>query len=281
MLDVVSKFFLWDDRKHVIQKDWVGIIHIVPNTPDYLENIKIENLLNNDYFKQSLKYCKGIIVLSKYLQYYLEKQISNVKIGFIKHPSVINTEDKFDIDVFSQNILNKKSKVIQLGSQLRFLTSIYKLKTMYPKIWLPGRTDNQLLMFWLQKECEHYHISLTLEEKKSVSIFYTENYEDYDNMILNNIIVIHLINASANNAVIELLSLHIPFFVNKLAAVVEYIGEDYPLYFTKLEEVEDIINDTDLLLKKMKEGTNYLKNRKKQDISLSHFNSEMLKFINE
>jgi hypothetical protein len=211
----------------------------------------------------------------------LEKQISNVKIGFIKHPSVINTKDKFDIDVFSQNILNKKSKVIQLGSQLRFLTSIYKLKTMYPKIWLPGRTDNQLLMFWLRKECEHYHISLTLEEKKSVTIFYTENYEDYDNMILNNIIVIHLINASANNAIIELLSLHIPFFVNKLAAVVEYIGEDYPLYFTKLEEVEEIINDTDLLLKKMKEGTDYLKNRKKPDISLSHFNSEMLKFINE
>jgi hypothetical protein len=281
LLDVVSKFFLWDDRKHVIQKDWVGIIHIVPNTPDYLKNIKIENLLNNYYFKQSLKYCKGIIVLSKYLQYYLEKQISNVKIGFIKHPSVINTKDKFDIDVFSQNILNKKSKVIQLGSQLRFLTSIYKLKTMYPKIWLPGRTDNQLLMFWLRKECEHYHISLTLEEKKSVTIFYTENYEDYDNMILNNIIVIHLINASANNAIIELLSLHIPFFVNKLAAVVEYIGEDYPLYFTKLEEVEEIINDTDLLLKKMKEGTDYLKNRKKPDISLSHFNSEMLKFINE
>ena len=31
----------------------------------------------------------------------------------------------------------------------------------------------------------------------------------------------------------------------------------------------------------MKEGNEYLKNRKKQDISLSHFNSEMLKFINE
>ena len=90
-----------------------------------------------------------------------------------------------------------------------------------------------------------------------------------------------MINASANNAIIELLTLHIPFFVNKLEAVVEYIGEDYPMYFTTLTEVENIINNKKLLIQKMKEGNEYLKNRKKQDISLSHFNSEMLKFINE
>ena len=281
LLDVVSKFFIWENRKHVIQKDWVGIIHIVPNTPDYLKNIKIENLMNNDYFKQSLKYCKGIIVLSKYLYNYLKKHISNVKIKYIKHPTVINTVKKFDINIFTQNVLNNTSKVIQLGSQLRFLTSIYKLKTNYSKLWLPGRTDNNLLMYWLRKECDYYNISLTLEEKESVTIFYTKNYEEYDNMILNNIIIIHLINASANNAIIELLTLHIPFFVNKLEAVVEYIGEDYPMYFTTLTEVENIINNKKLLIQKMKEGTDYLKNRKKQDISISHFNSEMLKFINE
>ena len=177
--------------------------------------------------------------------------------------------------------MNNTSKLIQLGSQLRFLTSIYKLKTNYSKLWLPGRTDNNLLMHWLRNECDYYNISLTLKETESVTIFYTKNYEEYDNMILNNIIIIHLINASANNAIIELLTLHIPFFVNKLEAVVEYIGEDYPMYFTTLTEVENIINNKKLLIQKMKEGNEYLKNRKKQDISLSHFNSEMLKFINE
>ena len=75
--------------------------------------------------------------------------------------------------------------------------------------------------------------------------------------------------------------LNIPFFVNKLDAVIEYIGPDYPMYFSSLKEIEIIINNKELLLSKYKQTTIYLKNLNKSDISMSHFKSEMLKFINE
>jgi hypothetical protein len=75
--------------------------------------------------------------------------------------------------------------------------------------------------------------------------------------------------------------LNIPFFVNKLDAVIEYIGIDYPMYFSSLKEIETIINNKELLISKYQETTNYLKNINKLDISMSYFNSEMLKFINE
>ena len=72
---------------------------------------------------------------------------------------------------------------------------------------------------------------------------------EYDGLLNNNIIIIHLINASANNAILELISMNIPFFVNRLPAVEEYIGKDYPLYFNSIKEIEDIIYNKDLLIR--------------------------------
>lgn len=281
LLDIVEKYFLWEKKEKVIDKEWVGIIHIVPNTPNYLKNIQIENLLLNKYFIESLKYCKGIIVLSNYLLNYLKYKIPNVKLKHIKHPTNMNECNKFDIEVFIKKIYTNKIKIVQLGSQLRYLSTIYKIKSKYKKIWLSGRKDTEPLFHWLNKECSVFDITITDEEINNVNLYYTHNFNEYDNIILNNIIIIHLINASANNAILELMYLNIPFFVNKLDAVIEYIGSDYPLYFNSLNEIEEIINNKELLIKKMKEGTEYLKKINKHDISMNYFNSEMLKFINE
>ena len=39
-----------------------------------------------------------------------------------------------------------------------------------------------------------------------------------------------------------------PVIVNRLSAVVEYLGEDYPLYFEDLAEVAQMAEDEDLVL---------------------------------
>ena len=276
-LDIVEKYFLWEKNRNVINKDWVGIIHIVPNTPSYHQNIRIENLLNNETFLKSLSTCRGLIVLSKYLLNYLSDKINNVNLKFIKHPIVNIEYAKFNMD----NIKNNDNlKIIQLGSQLRYLSTIFKLKTSYKKIWLPGRKDNNLLMKWLYKESLTYNIHLDDEEIRNVEIFYTNNFKEYDYIVSNNIIIIHLINSSANNAVLELMNLNIPFFVNKLPAVVEYLGNEYPLYFDSIQNLEKIINNKELLIHNLSTATLYLKNINKQDISIEYFNSELLKFIN-
>jgi len=281
LLDVIEKYFIWDKNDKIIKEDWVGIIHIVPNTPNYMKNIQIENLLTNKYFVESLKYCKGIIVLSNYLLNYLKYKIPNVKLKNIKHPVTINDCKKFTIEAFTKNMDTNKIKIVQLGSQLRYLSSIYKIKSNFNKLWLPGRKNTELLFHCLNRECSLFNITITEKERNNVTMYYTDNYKEYDNIILNNIIIIHLINASANNAILELMYLNIPFFVNKLDAVIEYIGNDYPLYFNSLKDIENIINNKELLIKKMKEANEYLKKIDKHDISMNYFNSEMLKFINE
>lgn len=280
LLDNVEKIFLWEQKKIILKEKWIGIIHIVPNAPDYLKNIQLELLLKNVYFNHSLKSCVGLIVLSEYLKKYLLLHLKDINIKVIKHPCIINSNITFDIHSLKQKIVNNSIKIIQLGSQLRFFSTIFKLKSNYSKLWLPGRKDTNLLYTWLNSECITYNIELSNEEKNTVNIYYTNNYLEYDSLLTNNIIVIHLINASANNAILELMSMNIPFFVNRLPAVEEYIGKDYPLYFSDIHEIENIIHNQDLLIELYESANKYLRSLSKKDITIEHFSSEILKFIN-
>ena len=72
---------------------------------------------------------------------------------------------------------------------------------------------------------------------------------------------------STNNTILEAIIRNTPIIVNKLEAVGEYLGKDYPLYYEKLSKVDELINNNDKLLS----AHIYLKNMNKQDISYEHF----------
>ena len=59
----------------------------------------------------------------------------------------------------------------------------------------------------------------------SVDIVYTHSYKEYDDLITKNIVIINLINASANNSILELIASETPFFINRILPVEEYVGK--------------------------------------------------------
>ena len=222
--------------------------------------------------------CKGLILLSKYLKDYLSERLpDSIPLKFIKHPVCLNTE-KFN---FARFKCKKKFKIISIGQQLRYLTTIYRLKTHHDKLWLPGIvrriTDWHTLVL---KESKFLGFEDIINENLNTVAIQRLNIKQYDKTIIENIVVIHLINASANNGILEMISTHTPFFVNYIPPVVDYLGEDYPLYFNEIEEIEEIINNHNLLLARFNKAHIYLEKLDKYDITTDYFNSEMLKFIN-
>ena len=73
--------------------------------------------------------------------------------------------------------------------------------------------------------------------------------------------------------------MNIPAFVSRLPATEEYLGKDYPLFFNNNTEIENIINNEELLILKLKEGNKYLFNLNKTKFSYDYFNRELYKFI--
>ena len=125
-------------------------------------------------------------------------------------------------------------------------------------------------------ECRNLNIQINFN---SVKITRLENHNDFDNILQNNIVIIPLFGASANNSILEIIEMNIPAFVSRLPATEEYLGKDYPLFFNNNTEIENIINNEELLILKLKEGNKYLFNLNKTKFSYDYFNRELYKFI--
>jgi hypothetical protein len=90
----------------------------------------------------------------------------------------------------------------------------------------------------------------------------------YDRLLSENIVFIDLHDTSAYNAVVECIVRNTPILINPLEAVKEYLGEDYPFYFSSLEEAEKKADDLQLV----EETHNYLKNYPfKQKLTIDYF----------
>jgi hypothetical protein len=131
----------------ILKEPWIGILHYpeFPKEMNYNSLEELKQIVKSSHFKQSIKYCVGIISLSDHLKTYVEKifselkydipNIPNIPIKTILHPTDFNCV-KFDINKFKSN---KTKSIIQLGFWLRDMKTIYQIKTTkYQKIWLPG-----------------------------------------------------------------------------------------------------------------------------------------------
>jgi hypothetical protein len=78
--------------------------------------------------------------------------------------------------------------------------------------------------------------SLTDAEFNSVTEMPFVANAEYDRLLSSNIVFCDLIDSSANNVVIECIARNTPLLINRLPAVEEYLGGEYPLYFSDLSE---------------------------------------------
>jgi hypothetical protein len=96
-------------------------------------------------------------------------------------------------------------------------------------------------------------------------ITYLEN-EAYDELFSNNIVFIHLIDASAVNTILECIVRNTPIFVNRLPATEEALGVNYPLFYSDISAVGSMLT-SDTLLK----GYTYLKKMNKDKFKIDYF----------
>ena len=100
--------------------------------------------------------------------------------------------------------------------------------------------------------------------------------EEYDDILSKNIVFVDLFDASANNTVLECIIRNTPIIINRLPAVVEYLGAEYPLYFNNLEQVNNLLNQDNLI-----RATEYLKNLDKRELNIEYFTKKIFSLVNK
>jgi hypothetical protein len=221
-------------------------------------------------WQESFPYCKGLFTLSNYHKMALEQYI-NVPVCALKHPT------PFDVIKWSPKAFNsnKKKRIIQIGWWLRKLHAIYELpKSDYTKTFLRVSKDPYMLELIEKEKAIHIEKGLFDPEMyESAELIDYVPDEQYDKMLMENIVFLDLYDSSANNAIIECIARETPILVNPILPVIEYLGEEYPLYYSNYREAIEKATDYKLVL----EAHNYLKSFSiKSELTGDYFRNSLI-----
>lgn len=265
----IERTFCWDPTGiKPYDYPWIGFIHVPPNMPDWFFcEQSNETIFSTEAWRLSEPFCKGLFTMSNYHRQYLQKRL-NIPVYDLVFPSEI-PELTWSWDKF---VANPNKKIIQIGWWLRMLHAIYRLpKTDYQKVFLNVEHDSIPLLMKKEKQ-------LLIEE----GVFRDDMYQtvttlnflpdaEYDQLLCENLVLIYLYDASANNTVTECLARNTPLLINPIEPVKEYLGENYPFYYHSFEEAAEKAMNLELVhqthqylvnhpLKQKMSGEYFLKN---------------------
>lgn len=220
--------------------NWIAFFHHPINiAPWYPKNFLMKPvvMISSDEFKESQRRCKGIYTFSKSMATWYKENLPKIKVEQLWHPTK-STDKLFDLDNF---LRNPRPKVFSIGFFLRRMASIYFLKCdKYERVILinPQVYDN------LYKEMTYFKYDLDFTAVKFKSYV---SVKEYDDILSKNIVFLDLYDSCANNIIIECITRNTPVLVNKQEAIVEYLGEKYPLYYSSIEEASSKLMDKNII----------------------------------
>lgn len=212
---------------------WVGIIH-------HPFMIAKTVYLHKPEFRASLRACVGLIVHDETLKTCLKRYTHAIKIHVLKHPGRVDWE--FSLRAWFEN---EAPLVVTVGRWLR-------------------HQEAMALYTWHQETYTDVHFLRTKRPLTPVTL-HGASRAKYTGTLRANIMGMCFVDASASNALIECILSCTPVIVNRLPQIVEYLGPDYPLYFSFDETTTTVTVTT----KQVWQAYLYLKARRETvDLSL-------------
>lgn len=241
----IDRTFASDAKRMIVyRRPWIGFIHVPPHVPDWIRCTQTNDLIfTSESWQESKPYCLGLFTLSEYHRQALEPRVG-VPVESLMHPTefpdVVWSWDRF--------LRNRDRKVVQTGWWLRRATTLYHLEAPgYRKVMLRKKDVDAAQHLAAEKEHLFGGRPLTDLQMKSVSLEGYLSNRKYDELMSENIVFLDLIDASANNAIIECIARNTPVLVNPLPAVREYLGAGYPLYYRSPGEASEKLQNMELV----------------------------------
>src|SRR6516165_9927094 len=205
-------------ERRIIAEPWVGFVHQVPKH-DMRWFPELERLLKDEYWKASAQNCLGLFVLSTYVKDYLINAGCQIPITRVFYPAQ-PTQRLFSLWRF---LARRPRQIVSGGEYLRNFQPYYDLKA-------PGFYKRLLV---------HADFNWTsIVQNDSVTQIDRVTDDEYDLLLEDSVVFLNLFDAPANTTVVECIARNTPLLINRLPGVIEYLGEDYPFYYSSTEEAE-------------------------------------------
>lgn len=251
---------------------WIGIFHHPQAVTSPLESDQREQLRSlreSRSWRDAAPYLRAAIALSTSLRDYLEQELQLPTLA-VKHPTEVPDLQWSPDYFFAQMPL----RVLQTGHYLRNTRVIFQLPPV--KDFLRTRLLCQFP--WVkdrERQLREVNSHQDIEPEGVVEMAYVDNTR-FDQLLASSVLLMESYGASASNVVIECIARNTPLLVNRLPAIVEYLGEDYPLYFDNLEHAAALLTE-----RKLREAYAYLQQLDKSWLSGEAFAADLSHFVKQ
>eukprot|EP00118_Oscarella_pearsei_P012213 m.88071 g.88071 ORF g.88071 m.88071 type:complete len:625 (+) comp36558_c0_seq6:495-2369(+) len=242
---VEDEIFLLSNSSSSLQgtpfsRPWVGFIHQVPVTL-YKDFPDLSRLVGSPLFIDSLTTCLGLFVLSKESKTYLRGHL-DVPVCSCLYPAVPSaSQNRFSLAKFQKN---QPKRVVMIGHYLRRFHDLCDLS-------VPVGFQKYLLKPFSRDNSKWNDLQLQLNS--TVKFLERQPEENYEKLLSQCVVFLSLADAAACTTVVECMCRATPLLVNRLPALEEYLGFDYPLFYETLDEASQLIT-----FDKIKQAHQYL-----------------------
>ena len=240
--DFIERTFLYsrpDQLTFPSGKPWVGVLHHPPDIPAwYLPHMQLSSLVENKRWLAVVDRLQLIITLGTNLQQWCQKTWPTIPSVVIKHAT-----GRASVDWSPERFLANRHKLaVQVGWFMRNTTAIYQARV---PDWLT-KAHLRLTNLWADyafDACRQTYAKLCPERRDigQVKELADLNNLQYDRLLSENVVLIEVISAVANNAVVECIQRNTPICLNRHPGPVEYLGSAYPLFYDHFDEIESVL----------------------------------------
>jgi hypothetical protein len=195
-----------------LQEPWVGVLHQVPhhNLPGFPD---LDRFLQLESWQASEPHCLGLWTLSDYARRFLLGRGIRVSVGVLPYPTSRDVPT-FDYRAFRAR---ERPRLLHVGEFLRNFQAFFDLSALGWQKQMLEPED------WAAR-------SATITTNASVELLPTVEADEYDRLLTESVVFLHLDDAPANTTIVECIARATPVCVNRVGGVEEYLGRDYPLY---------------------------------------------------
>jgi len=233
--DFIEQNWCYRHRPLSRNTPWVGIFHHPPFPPEFSNRREwLHRVFKTDLWKESQSQLKLAIALTEYLGNWLREQLP-CPVHVLKHPC----EQPATGWLPEQWHRNSSKQIVSMGWHLRntqILQQIPPINGVAKRRLLSTKThvkqwDKQVSSLWSGRR---RHWGDVIESGYIPKL-------ELDEMLRANVFAMEVFDASANNVLLDCIAFRTPIFVNRHPAMVEHLGEDYPLYFDHPEQIPDLM----------------------------------------
>lgn len=231
------------EKRIPYRRPYVACVHVPPEIPAWFDDRKSFLAISQTAaWQESWPFCRGLFTLSRAMRDWLAERV-DVPVVALHHPTEIPAV-RFEIDRY----LAEGERVVQVGWWLRRLAAIHELPLPTArKAFLIPQAGASMKRFATVLGAERLHARAPPPSDWNVNWIPYQSAAAYDAILASSVMFLNLYGAVANNAIIEAIVRATPVLVNPLPSVVEYLGEDYPLYYRSLEEAAAKVSSPSLV----------------------------------